>query len=124
MDAAPAPSDSINGTLMGPVVTPPESKATGTNCLGTKNDKAMVATYIVSSMYLSGMCRKVRIIAITRNTPTPTPTDIISTNPGTPLTCSASTLRSGSATVISVPTMKLTRMITHALFFLTICLPI
>ena len=123
MEAAPAPSDNINGTLMGPVVTPPESNATGTNCLGTKKESAMVATYMVKSMYLSGMCKNVRIMAITRNTPTPTPTDTIRRVPGIPFTCSASTLRSGSATVMSVPTMKLTRMITHALFFLTICLP-
>ena len=35
MAATPTPSAIMNGTVMGPVVTPPESKATARNALGT-----------------------------------------------------------------------------------------
>lgn len=37
---SPIPSASINGTLMGPVVTPLESKAIGMKLLGTKAKSA------------------------------------------------------------------------------------
>ena len=36
MDAMPTPSAIIKGTVMGPVVTPPESKAAGIKISGTK----------------------------------------------------------------------------------------
>ena len=36
MAATPTPSAMIKGTVMGPVVTPPESKATERNSFGTK----------------------------------------------------------------------------------------
>ena len=36
MAATPTPSAMMKGTVMGPVVTPPESKATARNSLGTK----------------------------------------------------------------------------------------
>lgn len=36
MLAMPVPSAIRKGTVMGPVVTPPESKATAKNALGTK----------------------------------------------------------------------------------------
>ena len=75
MDAAPAPSDMIKGTLIGPVVTPPESNATGTNCAGTNCDKIITAAYIIRRMYFSGILRKVRAMAIAKNTPTPTATE-------------------------------------------------
>ena len=39
MLAMPVPSAMIKGTVMGPVVTPPESKATARNSLGTKMDR-------------------------------------------------------------------------------------
>ena len=41
--ARPAPNAIINGTVMGPVVTPPESKAVGTNSFGAKRLKAMMS---------------------------------------------------------------------------------
>ena len=37
IDATPVPIAIMNGTLIGPVVTPPESNANGTNVSGTKN---------------------------------------------------------------------------------------
>ena len=37
MDARPRPRAIMNGTVIGPVVTPPESKATARNSFGTKN---------------------------------------------------------------------------------------
>ena len=36
IDAIPAPRAMIKGTVMGPVVTPPESKAVGMKSLGAK----------------------------------------------------------------------------------------
>ena len=36
MAETPTPSAMIKGTVMGPVVTPPESNATARNSLGTK----------------------------------------------------------------------------------------
>ena len=38
--ARPMPKAMIKGTVMGPVVTPPESKAAGTKLSGTKNESA------------------------------------------------------------------------------------
>ena len=38
MAAMPMPSAMINGTVTGPVVTPPESKAAGTKLYGAKKD--------------------------------------------------------------------------------------
>jgi len=40
----PSPKDSIMGTAMGPVVTPPASKATGTNSAGAKKARIMTVT--------------------------------------------------------------------------------
>ena len=37
IEEIPMPSAIINGTVIGPVVTPPESKATAKKSLGTKN---------------------------------------------------------------------------------------
>ena len=38
MDEIPTPSAMINGTVMGPVVTPPESKATARKLPGTRKE--------------------------------------------------------------------------------------
>ena len=37
-EAIPIPKAIINGTVTGPVVTPPESNATARNSFGTKNE--------------------------------------------------------------------------------------
>ena len=43
LDAArPAPSAIMKGTVMGPVVTPPESNAVGINSLGVKNANRII----------------------------------------------------------------------------------
>ena len=41
--AIPAPSAIIKGTVIGPVVTPPESKAAGIKLFGAKNARIMTA---------------------------------------------------------------------------------
>ena len=43
--AIPIPNAMINGTVMGPVVTPPESKATGRKSLGTKMARMNTTAY-------------------------------------------------------------------------------
>ncbi|CCX70671.1 unknown [Firmicutes bacterium CAG:555] len=40
-EASPTPTAIINGTVMGPVVTPPESNATARNSFGTNSDTRM-----------------------------------------------------------------------------------
>ena len=42
-EASPTPMAIIKGTVIGPVVTPPESKATAKNSLGTNIDTRMSA---------------------------------------------------------------------------------
>ena len=42
-EAMPTPRAMMKGTVMGPVVTPPESKATARNSLGTKMDSTNTA---------------------------------------------------------------------------------
>ena len=39
----PAPSDMMNGTVIGPVVTPPESKESGLKLSGRKNASTVAA---------------------------------------------------------------------------------
>ena len=43
LEARPAPSAIINGTVIGPVVTPPESNAVGINSSGAKNESTMMS---------------------------------------------------------------------------------
>ena len=44
MEATPTPSDIMNGTVMGPVVTPPESKETAQKLGSTKMLRTNAAT--------------------------------------------------------------------------------
>ena len=44
MATIPVPIDIINGTVIGPVVTPPESNANGRKSSGKKNEITKVAT--------------------------------------------------------------------------------
>ena len=69
------------------------------------------------------MPTRVRTMEITRKTPTPTPTDTISTMLGTEGICSASTTRSGSATVIITPSTKQMSMGMRRRFDFPICAP-
>ena len=115
MADTPTPSASIKGTVMGPVVTPPESNATARNDLGTNCARTNVAMYRAAMMNFSCTLKSMRSSATIRNSPTPMATAIISTMLGTPGTCSASTCRSGSATVISIPSMKPTSATSHIL---------
>ena len=50
MEARPTPKAMIKGTVMGPVVTPPESKATAMKDLGTKKEATSKAIYSTISM--------------------------------------------------------------------------
>ncbi len=45
IEEIPTPMAMINGTVIGPVVTPPESNATAINSFGTKNDIPISARY-------------------------------------------------------------------------------
>ena len=43
MEPRPMPSAMMNGTVIGPVVTPPESNATATKSSGTKNARMIIS---------------------------------------------------------------------------------
>ena len=45
MPSTPIPKEIINGTVIGPVVTPPESNATDKKSPGTKNTKIKITVY-------------------------------------------------------------------------------
>ena len=75
--ATPVPMAIIKGTLIGPVVTPPESKASGINVSGTKKDSMKTITYKNKSRCDNRILNIILKKAITKNTPTPTPTDKI-----------------------------------------------
>ncbi len=47
----PIPKDKIIGTVTGPVVTPPASKAMATNVEGVKKDKAIMKIYPAINRY-------------------------------------------------------------------------
>ena len=67
----------INGTVIGPVVTPPESKATGTMeglDTATVPATANTKTYIASKTCVSSIFFSTLISAITSETPTPAAT--------------------------------------------------
>ena len=106
--ATPMPRARMKGTVIGPVVTPPESKAMGTNSGLISTPSANTSPYSPSSIHLSFHRNRMRSSAITRNRPTPTATVRISARFGTPCTWLARTVRSGSAMVISNPTAKAT----------------
>ena len=72
----------------------------------------------------SGILKSVRMVANIINTPTPMPTAIISIQLFIPDTCSASTIKSGSAIVITTPIKKPTSNISQTLCVLLKKLPI
>ncbi len=105
-EARPMPMAMIKGTVMGPVVTPPESKATARNSLGTRKDAQISSRYRTISSLERSIWNLMRRMARARNIPTPTATVWISTRLGTEGTCWASTCRSGSEMVIIAPMTK------------------
>ena len=119
----PIPSAMIKGTVIGPVVTPPESNATAKNDFGINTEKMKVNTYKAKSTYLRGILNSILSIAIIRNIPTPAATVIIITAFGIDGTCVARTDRSGSAMVIINPIKKHIGRIMPNLPILVICSP-
>ena len=69
--ATPTPSAIMNGTVIGPVVAPPESNATPWNVFGDKNARMNTATYAMMRIVLSGMESTVRRIPSVTNNPIP-----------------------------------------------------
>ena len=108
------PSAMMNGTVMGPVVTPPESNAAARKPSGTNAASANTARYSAISTCRSCLRKIMRSNASTRKTPTPAATVRMSTVSGTDGICAASTVRSGSAIVTSTPMRKQTGMSTDS----------
>ena len=102
----PTPSAMMNGTVMGPVVTPPESNATARKSLGTKAASTNTMAYSVTSSGGSAILNSIRSSAITRKAPTPAATERINTRLGTDGTWLASTCKSGSDMVMMKPRIK------------------
>ncbi len=127
MDETPTPSAMMNGTVIGPVVTPPESKATarysGLAITASKN----TSPYRPISSHLRGILNRMRSMLSIRKMPTPTPTVTISTVVSIAGTLSASTVRSGSDTVIATPSSSATDRISARfrdfVSFAPICVP-
>ena len=70
--AMPTPIAMMNGTVIGPVVTPPESYATARKLSGTKTETTANRPYSASSSLERLMRFKMRMTASARNAPTPT----------------------------------------------------
>ena len=69
----------INGTVMGPVVTPPASNARAQKSFGTKQRASTnTSGYSTASIILKEIPNTIRSIAAVRNNPTPAATDRIS----------------------------------------------
>ena len=103
------PSAMMKGTVIGPVVTPPESNATAMNSLGTKMAITNTRIYETHSMCNSLIWKRMRSSATTKNSPTPTATVRINTGLGMEGTWLANTVRSGSAIVTTAPIAKQSR---------------
>ena len=82
MEARPTPSARMNGTVMGPVVTPPESNATARKSRGANSDRANTPMYSTVSSRFNGMRKRVRSSATVSSRPTPTATVQMSTGLG------------------------------------------
>ncbi|OPZ76258.1 MAG: hypothetical protein BWY78_01426 [Alphaproteobacteria bacterium ADurb.Bin438] len=107
MFAKPIPNAIIKGTVIGPVVTPPASKATDKKLSGTNKAKIKVKPYKIASNIESLILRKILKTESNKNKPTPKATDKIIIMFGTFGTCSANTCKSGSDIVTTVPIKKL-----------------
>ena len=99
----PTPRAMIKGTVMGPVVTPPESKATARNSEGEKREITNSSRYRNISILERLIFRRIRRTATARKMPTPTATVQIRTWLGMEATWLARTCRSGSAMVMIIP---------------------
>ena len=110
-EARPTPIAMMKGTVIGPVVTPPESKATARKSLETKKDTPINTIYRTINMVERLIWNRILRMATARKIPTPTATVRIRVRLGMPGTCSASTWRSGSDMVMMAPMEKPIRKI-------------
>ena len=78
-DESPIPKAIINGTVIGPVVTPPASNATDKKFAGTNAETAKRSMYIIERINESGILNNTRSTAIVVNMPTPSATVQIKT---------------------------------------------
>lgn len=69
----------IKGTVIGPVVTPPESKATDKNDLGIKTDKINTIAYSPINILDNDQPNKILKMAKAKKKPTPIATVAIKT---------------------------------------------
>lgn len=98
------PRAMMKGTVIGPVVTPPASKATARNSLGMKSARTNTRMYNTSRrLFRENFCFRVFTTERTRKAPTPAATVRMITMSGTAGTWFASTCKSGSAMVIKAP---------------------
>ena len=75
----PIPKAIINGTVIGPVVTPPASNATDKKFAGTNAEITKISIYIIDRITESGILNNTRSTAIVVNMPTPSATVQINT---------------------------------------------
>ena len=77
MEESPTPIAMMNGTVIGPVVTPPASNATERNDSGAKTETIKRKRYRNNKMLDKRMWNKIRAIAAASMSPTPIDTVII-----------------------------------------------
>ena len=110
----------MNGTVIGPVVTPPASNASAQKLLSTKHSASTnTSGYSTASMILKEIPKTILSIAAVRKMPTPAATERIKSIGLMPSTCAARICKSGSATVTITPITKLTNAISQ-IFLLSV----
>ena len=70
-DANPTPKAKMKGTVIGPVVAPPESKATGTKSFGVRKESKITNKYSTISKRDKLILNKIRKTAMVKQIPTP-----------------------------------------------------
>ena len=108
---------------MGPVVTPPESKATARKSLGIKREIPIKSRYNTIKIVDRLIWNKILIIARARKIPTPTATVRIRVRLSMEGTCCASTCKSGSEMVMMTPMENPISSTNMILRVLEICTP-
>ena len=79
VEESPIPIAMIKGTVIGPVVTPPESNATAIKSAGAAKDRRNTAPYRMHKSNGRLSLKRILRTAMTRNKPTPTATVQIKT---------------------------------------------
>ena len=121
--ATPTPSAIINGTVIGPVVMPPESNESGMYLSSTNIATIKTRAYSAINTIFKEIFANILPSANTRKSPTPSAIVIIKSIFISP-SCEPKTIKSGSAIVTITPIPKPTISISGTFFVSVTLLPI